>query len=112
MSEIKITTSGEIQLNGDVVGRIEWLKPFVESDVAGTFDQDDPFVDEWGARIDCTACLEKDDLLDDLDGSVARARRLLGDARKKLKALNLQDGATAQRLVEVDVLLGALEFTT
>jgi hypothetical protein len=110
MSEIKITTSGELKLNDDVVGRIEWLRPFVESDVAGEFSLDDPFVDEWGVRIDCTACVEKDELLDDLDGAVDRARRLLSDARKKLKSLNLSDGATAQRLVEVDVLLGNLEF--
>lgn len=62
MSEIKITTSGELRLDGDIVGRIEWVKPYVESDVAGEFNQDDPFVDEWGARIDCTSCVELDDL--------------------------------------------------
>ena len=111
MAEIEITTTGELKLEGDVVGRIKWLRLFVESDVAGQFSTDDPFVDGWGGRIDCTECDERDELLDDLRGSVAAIRRLLDDARKKLDDLSLSDDEIAQRLVEVDALLSGLDFS-
>ena len=112
MSEIKITTSGELQLNGDIVGRIEWLKPFVEGDVAGTFGQDDPFVDEWGARIDCTACAELDELHTGNEKRVLAAQRLLKLGRKRLAAIGGAGGLVDERLIEVETLLGNMEFET
>ncbi len=112
MSEIEITTTGEVKLCGDVVGRITWMKPFVESDVAGRFSHDDQFVDEWGARIDCTECAQKNELLDDLDGAVARARGLLRNTCKNLKKLKLSDEAILQQVVEINTLLGNLDFET
>jgi len=66
MSEVKITTSGELHLDGDIVGRIEWLRPYVEGSVAGTYDFDE-MVDEWGNRIDCANCEELQDKLGDLE---------------------------------------------
>ena len=35
MSEIEITTTGELKLFGDVIGHISWVRPYIESDVAG-----------------------------------------------------------------------------
>jgi hypothetical protein len=112
MSEIKITTSGELQLNGDIVGRIEWLKPFIESDVAGSFSQDDPFVDEWGARIDCTSCEEPDELHTDNRRRVRAVQELLTLGRKRLASIGGAGGLVDERLIEVEALLGHMEFET
>lgn len=112
MAEIKITTTGELQLDGDVVGRIEWLKPYVESDVAGLFVQDDPFVDEWGARIDCTSCADLDELLTDAERQVRAVQRLLKLGRKRLAGIGGAGGLVDQRLIEVETLLGNMEFET
>jgi len=112
MSEIKITTTGELQLNGEIVGRIEWLKPFVESDVAGSFSQDDPFVDEWGARIDCTACAELDELHGDNHRRAKNVRDLLNLTRKRLASIGGAGGLVDQRLIAIEVILGNMEFET
>ncbi|WP_224825788.1 hypothetical protein [Cognatishimia sp. MH4019] len=110
MSEIKITTSGELHLDGDVVGRIEWLKPYVESDVAGIFSQDDPFVNEWGERNDCTACEEKVELLAALENAVTvKLKRTLAGVRKE--ALS-EDGVLIASLDAVDALIDELDFET
>lgn len=112
MSEIKITTSGELQLDGDIVGRIEWLRAFVESDVAGHFNHDDPFVDEWGARIDCTSCEELNGLHTDNQLQVRAVQRLLALGRKRLAAIGGAGGPVDERLIEVEHLLGRMEFET
>lgn len=102
MSEIKITTSGELHLDGDIVGRIEWVKPYVESDVAGEFSLDDPFVDEWGARIDCTSCAELDELHADNGRQVRAVQRLLTLGRKRLAAIGGAGGPVDERLIEIE----------
>ena len=110
MSDIKITTSGELHLNGDIVGRIEWLVPFVESDVAGWFSLDDPFVDEYGARIDCTACGERDEVLTDNERQVRGALRLMEFARKRLAAIGGAGGEIDTKLIEISTALSNMEF--
>lgn len=112
MSDIKITTSGELHLNGDIVGRIEWLVPFVESDVAGRFSLDDPFVDEYGARIDCTSCAELDELHTDNRRRVRAVQELLTLGRKRLASIGGAGGLVDERLIEVEALLGRMEFET
>jgi hypothetical protein len=112
MSEITITTSGELHLNGDFVGRIEWLKPFVESFVAGTFTQDDPFVDEWGARIDCTSCSALDELHTENERQVRGVQRLLTLTRKRLASIGGAGGPVDQHLIQVEDFLGNMEFET
>ena len=53
MAEVEITTTGEVKLNGDVVGHITYTRPYVESAIAGVFctsdDWDYDFV-RWGSE--------------------------------------------------------------
>lgn len=112
MAEIKITTTGELHLDGDVVGRIEWLKPYVESDVAGIFSQDDPFVNEWGERIDCTGCDDKIDLLEGAERDVRRIATKIRACIKSLEGMGLGEGRTASKLRDAQAVCENMEFET
>lgn len=106
MAEIEITTSGELKLAGDIVGRIKWMQPFIESDVAGVYDDDEPFVQDWS--VECTSCGEKDELLDDIEDVVRRKlRHLIEDLRKE--ALT-DDGVLISSIGAIEVVLDGLEF--
>lgn len=85
MAEVEITTTGEVKLNGDVVGKITYSRPYVEAEIAGVFDTSDGYQYEpWG----CDGCydleVEKDELeckVDELEGKVIE----LVDERDALK---------------------------
>jgi hypothetical protein len=110
MDGIRITTTGEIHLNGDLVGRIQWLKPFVESDVAGVFTPDDEFVDEWGARINCSACTSASELLEDLDRETAQVDRKICEAIRELRAAEFTGEKVYEALGSAREILIRMDF--
>ena len=66
MAEIEIRSTGELLLHGDVVGQITWERPFIESDLAGTYDDHGMGYDEFGDAYGCD-CDEKTDEIDQLE---------------------------------------------
>lgn len=108
MAEIEITTSGELKLAGETVGHIQWTRPYIESDVAGEYFGWDPHVDEWGARIDCTACGERDELISDLEFSIKRKIAPMLEGIRK-EALS-DDGVLISSLDALDEEIDELGF--
>ncbi|MFI0396014.1 hypothetical protein [Paracoccus jiaweipingae] len=111
MAEIEIRTTGELIVNLEVVGRITWAKPLIESEIAGLYDDHGYGYDEWGDPFDCSPCDEKDDLLKDIEDAVGRVQRLLGDVSERLDGMGLSDGLTRQRVIEAQGVLKGLEFS-
>ena len=74
MAEIEITTAGELKLAGDIVGHIAWVRPFIESDVAGLYDDFGNGYDEWG---DLYGFADLDDLKDERDELESERNALL-----------------------------------
>lgn len=68
MAEIEIRTDGELRLAGEVVGQVVWVRPFIERDVAGTYDDEDALLEQY-----CSGCEEKNSTLDDAQRVVERA---------------------------------------
>lgn len=88
MAEIEITTTGELILEGDKVGQITWARPYAEYEAAGTYDDAGFGLDEWGARIGCSECDEKDDEIGDLE---TERDNLLKEVKKLKGALSKAD---------------------
>ncbi len=72
MTEIEITTTGELKLAGDVVGHITWTRPYVARDVAGVFAFDG-----------CAGCECRDD-------EIAKLKRNAEAAKKRTAKLTLR----------------------
>ena len=64
MAEIEIRTSGELMLAGEVVGSINWARPYIESEVAGIYDD----AGDGLHGIYCQGCVDKDSVLDVVAG--------------------------------------------
>lgn len=111
MAEIEIRTTGELIVNLEVVGRIAWAKPLIESEIAGIYDDHGLGYDEFGDPLDCSACDERDDLLEEIEDAVGRVQRLLDDVNKRLDGMGLSDGMTRQRVIEAQGVLNGLEFS-
>jgi len=108
MAEIEITTAGELKLAGDTVGHIAWVRPFIESDVAGVYDDEEPYAPDW--HIGCTPCDEKEELLSDIEDVVRRKlKHLIEDVRKE--ALT-EDGVLVSSIDAIEAVLADLEFET
>lgn len=79
MAELEIRTTGELMLHGEIVGRISFLRPFVEREVAGMYWPDDheDFGREWATEEDMTDLEDEiEDLKDDLEKEKAEVKRL------------------------------------
>lgn len=87
MAEIEIWSTGELRCEGEVVGRITFLRPFAESEFAGMYWPDDheDFGREWATEEDVSELEDEiEDLKDDLEkerAEVKRLKALLADQR-------------------------------
>jgi hypothetical protein len=92
MAEIEIRSTGELLLLGEVVGRITWERPFIESDLAGTYDDHGWGYDEFGDPFECSKCEDRADEVEEIeverDKLIAERDALrdqLADQERKIK---------------------------
>lgn len=74
--EIEIRTDGEVLEKGQVVGRVAWAKPYVESDIAGEYARD---------RIGCYGCGEYQVEVEDLEWDKVQLEERIKGAYQRVR---------------------------